>query len=304
MYREQENKKKDNQKKFHFDNVYMDNPRLYEPIFLLQIGDLSCDGGYVIQEHVQCCYEISYIAEGCGYYYSNGSPYRVKEGDVYLCQPGVLHYGIADKINPFRYFYAGFNFDNSCKEAEQFTHIIKMFDQVKNPVALDKFGIQTPFVNIFNELINLKDYAPLMLKTYLHQIIISAYRDFFDRWEKEYSPQGNLDETKKIVYDIINYIDVNLCKISELTQIANALDYSYYHLSHVFSREIGLTIKEYYNRKRFKKAVEWLKASDLNITQISKKLQYQSIHTFSKAFRNNFGISPTEYQALYKSHNK
>ena len=141
-----------------------------------------------------------------------------------------------------------------------------------------------------------------MIKTYLYQIIIAAYRNFFDSWEKEYAPQNNVDKAKQMVYEVINFIDVNLCKMTELTQIATELDYSYSYLSHAFSKKIGFTIKEYYNHKRFEKAIEWLKNSELSITKISENLQYHTIHDFSKAFRKNFGISPSEYQALHKNH--
>lgn len=297
-------KEPDKQKKFHFDNLYMDNPKSYESIVLYQIGDLSCDGGYVIGDHIQQCYEISYIVSGCGHYYTDGYSYPVKDGDVYLSLPGELHNGIADKIDPFRYFYVGFNFDTAFNEDNSLSHIRKMFELKNKPVESDKFNIRYPFLNIFNELINLKDYSTRMISAYLQEIIILTYRNFFDNWEKEYESQDSLDETKQIVYEIVNYIDVNLFKIKELTQLANEMGYSYSHLSHIFSKEIGLTIKEYYNNKRFEKAVELLKDSNMSVTKISEELQYQSIHTFSKAFRKNFGISPTEYQALYKNHKK
>ena len=42
-----------------------------------------------------------------------------------------------------------------------------------------------------------------------------------------------------------------------------------------------------------------LKNNDLSITEIAEMLQYQSINSFSKAFRKNIGISPSEYQVLY-----
>lgn len=295
------NEKLFNQTKFHFDNIYKDNPRLYESIILYQIGDLSCEGGYQIGSHTQHCYEISYIVSGCGIYYTDGKSYPVKAGDIFINLPGQQHDGKADTIDPFRYFYIGFNFDNSHEEQDAFQHMKKMFDQIEKQVVPDMFGIQNAFVSIFNELINLKEFSPLMIKTYIHQIIILAYRNFYDTWKKEYIPPKGMDETKKIVYDIVNYIDTNLCNITELKQIANELGYSYSHLSHIFTREIGLTIKDYYNRKRFEKAVEWLKNSDMSITGIAQKLQYQSIHSFSKAFRKNFGISPTEYLSLYET---
>lgn len=290
--------KSNSQKKFHFDNIYRDNPLFYEPILLYQIGDISCKGGYIIGDHEQWCYEISYIVSGKGFYYSNGQAYRVKKGDVFLSLPGEHHDGKADLIDPFRYFYVGFNFHGCFTEQDPLYNAVRKFGQVQKPVVTDKFDIQTPFVKIFNELINLKDYSNIMIKTYLQQIVLLAYRSFFENRENEYSPQNAADHTKQIVYEIINYIDVNLCNIVELSKISDEFDYSYTYLSHIFSRETGLSIQEYYNKKRFETALEWLKNSDLSITQIAQKLQYQSIHSFSRAFRQNFGISPTVYQSM------
>lgn len=289
------------QAKFHFDNIYWYDPKRDESIILYQIGDLSCERGHIIGNHVQFCYEISYIASGRGYLFTDGCSYPVKQGDIFLSLPEEQHCGIADTIDPFRIFYVAFNFSDLQDGHNFLVNIRKMFDQKNKPVVPDRFDIQNPFISILNELKNLKDYSYEMIKAYLQQIIVLAYRDFFDKWENRYTPRNNMDETKQIVYDIISYIDVNLGKITELTQISNALSYSYSYLSHVFSKEIGLTIKEYYNRKRFEKAVEWLKNSNMTVTLISEKLQYQSIHTFSKAFHKNFGISPTKYQSLHKN---
>lgn len=287
-------------KKFHFDNIFVEDPQLFENIVLYQIGDLSCEGGYTIGEHNQFCYEISYVVSGEGVFFTDGKPYQVRKGDIYLSLPGEIHNGIADKINPFRYFYVGFNFEDCKHEQSAFNHIKKMFDQVNAPALSDKFNIRDPFVNIFREIINAKNFTSLMISTYLHQIVVLAYRNYFDNWEKEYKPQNNSEKSKQVVYDIINYIDVNLCKVEDLSEIAEELGYSYSYISRVFSHETGLNIQEYYNKRRFEKAVELLKRSDMSITQIAEDLQYKSIHSFSKAFRKNFGISPSEYQNLFK----
>ena len=96
----------------------------------------------------------------------------------------------------------------------------------------------------------------------------------------------------------------NLYEIEELPQIAEKLGYSYSYLSHMFSRETGLTIQQYYNQRRFGLAIEMLKKGELNITEIAEKLHYQSIHSFSKAFRKAIGVSPIQYQNLYKKDQK
>ncbi|WP_256756870.1 AraC family transcriptional regulator [Cohnella sp. WQ 127256] len=286
--------------KFHFDNKYYHTPRIYDAILLYQVGDLSVDSGFSIGNHDQFCYEISYIASGSGYYWSNDRCYPVKAGDIYLSLPGEQHDGQADRDDPFRYYYIGFGFDESQSEYGSLVHIQRMFDQVKMPVTADKFGIYSPFLGIFNEMINLKAYSDLLIKTYIVQIITFAYRNFFDSWERQYTRENGTDKNYSPIYEIIHYIDSNLESetIIQLIQLEEELGYSYSHLSRLFSQTTGSTIKQYFNRKRFEKAVQLLKDSTCSITHISEKLGYQSIHTFSKAFRKSYGLSPTEYQQM------
>lgn len=289
---------------FHFDNSYFNDPQLFDSILLYQIGDLSCKGGYVVPEHEQLCYEISYIVSGGGLFMNKYNSYPVQEGDIILNVPGELHSCRADVDHPFRYFYVGFHFANGADEQNSFSHIKKMFDLVQQSVVSNKLNIDAPFVSIFNELISLEKYSTHMIEMYLQQIVVLAYRSFSDNWSTKYKPGIKGNEVKQIVYKVINYIDSNLYQMKALTEIAEELHYSYSYLSSIFAKNVGLTIKDYYNRKRFEKAVEWLKSRELNVTQVAEKLQYQSIHTFSKAFRQNFGVSPTEYQTLLRNTKK
>jgi len=294
-------KDEENQAYFHFDNMYMENPQHHESLILYQIGDLSCKKGYTVKEHMQHCYEISYVVSGKGEFHMDNKCYEIEEGDIVLNVPGETHYIRTNDEQPLRYYYAGFNFDISNENSQSFVHIKKMFDQTHYPVVKSKLQIDMPFVSIFNELVHLNSYSTVMIGMYLRQLIIIAYRCFHESWEAGYKPEQKEASATSMVYEVINYIDVHLQKIKELSQIADELHYSYSYMSNTFSKEIGLTIQEYYNRKRFEKAVQWLQEGDMNITAIAEKLNYHSIHTFSKAFRKNFGISPSEYQLMSKA---
>lgn len=294
----------DKQKNFHFDHVFTHNPIVFDGIKLFQVGDLSCKEGYVVGEHKQFCYEISYIVSGRGSFYMNKEKYTIQAGDIILNLPEELHDCRADQGQPFRYFYVGFYFDIDLDEDHIYFPIKKMFDQTQKCVEQNKQGIDVPFMGIFNEFINLKGFSWSMIESYLRQIIVLTHRSLFDSLSASYSPGMKSEESKNIVYEVINYIDINWHQITDLTQISNEMNYSYSYLSHIFSKEAGMTMINYYNHKRFEKAVEWLKEGEFTVTQIAEKLQYQSIHTFSKAFRKKFGISPTVYQNLFKNTNK
>jgi AraC-like DNA-binding protein len=285
-------------KRFHFNNDFFSEPRQYEYVSLYQIGDLSCDSGFTMMRHTQVCYEISYIISGKGWYSTDSKKYNLEAGDIYVGLPGQVHEGKADTLDPFRYFYMGFMFNNSDSDGNSFTHIERMLKNLSCPVIKDKFDIQTHFLNVLKEMKNVTQYSHMMVQTYIAQIIIIMYRNFFSEWDFSYRIVKEKESTKDVVYNAINYIDRNLMNIKELGQIAQELRYSYSYLSHIFSEETGLTLRDYYAQKRLVKTIELLKSGEYNITQIAEMLNYQSIYSFSKAFKKSVGISPTEYIRL------
>lgn len=281
--------------KFHFDNMHWKDPVLFGPILLYQIGDLACEGGYTTGQHKQFCYEISYAVSGKGVFSTDGVKQAVKKGDIYLNRPGEVHNVVADKTDPLRYFYAAFDLEGYGGETNGLKPVFAGFDTISHPVAQDKYDMQALFIGIFNELINNKEYSDRMIAMSLSQLVILAYRNLRDGTHSEYAPKMSTEHPKRIVYEVVNYIDSNLCGIVELADICSRFDYSYSYLSHLFSREMGMSLQEYFDDKRFAMAARWL-AGGASVTEIAEKLQYQSIHTFSRAFRQHFGVSPTKYR--------
>lgn len=286
-------------KRVHFDNSYKYNPRYFDGIILYQIGDLICEPAFCIHEHEQICYEISFVVSGKGKFYTNGYAYDVNKNDIHICKPNDIHDGIADEANPYRFFYLGFSFsDELIRKDRQIRKIKTDFDTMKHHISCDLYKIYQPFIEIFNEIINNKELLDLIIRSNLYRIIILAHRCFFGGDRIEYNSMQNGDASKIIMYNVINYIDSNIGSISELKEIAAVLGYSYSHIAKVFSNEMGISIQEYYERKRFDYATELLKDPNINITKISDILGYQSIHSFSKAFKNRFDCSPHNYRML------
>lgn len=287
----------DNLKKFHFDKGFFDAPERYGHLLLFQAGDISCKGGYHIPMHVQLCYELSYITSGKGIYRTNGVDQSVQEGTLCLNLPGQRHEGIADRNDPFRYFYIGFDFADAQDERNDYLDIKAMLDRMKSLSAKDERDIGTLFVGLIHELSHPMEHFAQMVNLYLQQILIVAYRTFYNEKVAAYPGGQQVDNARQLAYQIVNYIDTNLFALSDLSLLANGLGYSYSYLSHLFSKETGLTIQSYFNQRRLEKAAEMLISKQCSVTQIAKELNYNSVHVFSKAFKNYFKVAPSEYQS-------
>ena len=289
-------------KKFHFDNRYWDTPRQFGPISAYQVGDLSCHRGFEVGEHQQLCYEITYVVSGRGRCYTNGTGLDVVPADLYVSRPGELHNLVADAADPFRYLYLAFWFNHEPDKSNPLQRIEPMLDVAASPLAHDSLGLEAPFLNLMKELYSGTDFSQQMVELYMMQVIVLTYRNYFAPSAQAYLSAGKegSGSAKDIVYAVVSYLDNNLFGIDSLSGLAETLNYSYSRLSHLFRKETGMTIQKYYNSKRMKTAALWVGEGQMMLSEIAEKLNYQSIHSFSKAFKLEFGVSPAQYKLKQK----
>lgn len=86
----------------------------------------------------------------------------------------------------------------------------------------------------------------------------------------------------------------------ELDDLAAAALMSRSHYARVFQRIYGLTPRHYLRDLRISQAKQLI-AAGLPITQVCFEVGYESLPTFSNAFKKCTGHSPREYQQLQKS---
>jgi AraC-like DNA-binding protein len=82
-----------------------------------------------------------------------------------------------------------------------------------------------------------------------------------------------------------------------LEQLGQEIGCSPFHLSRIFSREVGLTIPQYLRNCRMERAAELLRSGDYNVSEAAVEVGYSSLSHFSKAFCETIGCCPVLYPA-------
>jgi len=280
----------------HDDHPYFFDPKPFASYQLYQLGELICPRGYLLEEHIQVCYEITYVVSGTGWFSTNGKVHRLGPGDIYIHIPGETHAGGADHADPFRYCYFGFRFHSNAEGTHRFKQIQKSFDTHTVPVCRDRLGIRAPFFGALRELREPSLYAEDMLESFLNQLIILTYRNFFTSWDSPSDmgkPGGGAEEA---VYRAMQYIDRHLSDMKDLSELSRAVGYSYSYLSYLFAKTTGMNLRAYFTHKRKQKVLELMRSGRHSLTEIAEMMNYRSIHTFSRAFKKAFGVSPSEYK--------
>ena len=78
--------------------------------------------------------------------------------------------------------------------------------------------------------------------------------------------------------------------------LVSKLDYDYTYLANVFSEMESTTIEQFIIITRIESAKDLLTNSDLNLTEISWKLNYSSIAHLSTQFKKVTGLTPSQFR--------
>lgn len=85
----------------------------------------------------------------------------------------------------------------------------------------------------------------------------------------------------------------------DLGAVSGHAGYSRYHFVRAFKGAYGETPGQYLSRRRIERAEELLRTADLSVTEICMLVGFSSVGTFSARFKQQTGVSPSEYRTAH-----
>ena len=102
--------------------------------------------------------------------------------------------------------------------------------------------------------------------------------------------------------DEIRYtLDMKYSEPLLLSELADQIGIHPNYLTAVFRKRFCVTPKQYLTRLKINKACQLLSASELPIGVISQTLGFEDQMAFSKVFRKEMSVSPTQYRKQAKN---
>ena len=98
----------------------------------------------------------------------------------------------------------------------------------------------------------------------------------------------------ELLNNVVNYIENNLDEDIDFNELGKISGMNIFILERIFAFLTEITLKEYIKRRRLSKAYEEIKNTDNKIIDIAFKYQFNSSTSFNRAFKNLFGLSPSE----------
>lgn len=110
-----------------------------------------------------------------------------------------------------------------------------------------------------------------------------------------------IEKIKNVIVEMVHYTD-EMPKINYSDYISEKLHYDYTYLSNLFSEVKGITIQQFIISHKIERVKELLLYDELNLTEISYRLQYSSVAHLSNQFKKITGLTPSQYKHLKDRH--
>ncbi|SCX88585.1 AraC family transcriptional regulator [Butyrivibrio sp. INlla14] len=236
---------------------------------------------------------IHYVLSGKGSFSIGGKRYPLNEKYGFLIIPDELAYYVADENDPWTYVWIGFG----GRRAEEIVSQLGLSLQqpvFKSEKSKDIYDIVKDMMdhNTFSVEDDLRRNG--LLSMFL-SVIASGL---------SVTPKSDSGSANDYVNRAQAYVRSNYCNPIKVTDIADYVCINRSYLYTLFQNALGISPQQYLARYRIAKAVELLQLTSLPIESVAISCGYSDPLVFSKAFKQEKGISPSTYRkSLPKSDN-
>lgn len=109
-----------------------------------------------------------------------------------------------------------------------------------------------------------------------------------------------IEKIKSVVIEMVHYSE-EVPKVNYSVFISEKLGYDYTYLSNIFSEVKGTTIQHFIIINKIERVKELLLYDELNLTEISYRMNYSSVSHLSNQFKKITGLTPSYFKQLGKT---
>lgn len=262
-------------------------------------------------------YEIELILWGEGCIITEGQQLETKRGDVFFRTPGMSVQGIAPYFCYLIVFdmifdetklgqYRESNSMNSdvvqvarALEMDQIAQNLIRFDfpWITHVKQYDRFKVL--FENIYEESMSSRVESPLLLKTYMLQILALLYAEHTSA-KITNNPSRSFRVNYPKIMKTKEYIDSNICHSLSLFQLSELAGLSPNFFCKIFKEIIGLSPIHYINKCRVSYAKRLLLETNKSVKEISYECGFENEPYFFTLFKRYENTSPLEFRTRHR----
>lgn len=209
----------------------------------------------------------------------DGKSYDLSAGEAILIFPNQLHEFIGDGSGEYLFVIFSASF------VEAYSGVFLSSVPTDNRISLPRYHIE--------KMSEILDSAGLKKRLSLKAAFYSLCADFDEN--AAYEPKKFSNHT--LIAKIFEFVEKNYKGDCSLSALAAHTGYHYVYLSRCFKEYIGISFGEYVGRYRINEAKRLLTETNLSVLNIAYESGFNSLRSFNRAFKDELGMTPTEYRS-------
>lgn len=260
-------------------------------LYLTVCGTERCTPDKFYGPIVRRDYHVHFILSGGGTLEMDGKVFRPHRGQIFVTVPGVNLFYYSDPEDPWHYAWISFNGSKAALYLE------KAGLTAEHPVR-DCYLDPEEFLGIIEEILNHHEITvanELTRTALLYQILALLVNSQNQNLEKQnkplphdYSPDVYVDNALAYIHN--HYTDAKVSDIASYIGITRS------YLTHIFKQRMEISPQEYLLSYRLEQGSRLLRTTGMSIQEIAEAIGYENPLTFSKMFKNVYGMSPKYYR--------
>ena len=204
------------------------------------------------------------------------------------------------KLNQYiKNYYINSDLDSFLNEVET---IFKYMKNNHAPQAtVEKICIYVLRLLEFSKKGHEKDLLDDMGQQMIERICVSvSEKELFENLMQEFRSLNECQDDRNEEDDeknLLEYVDERYLIIESLEEVAEHFGYNYTYLSRIFKKKVGESMSRYITRKKIELAKEMIETKpEMRLSEISDLCGYNDSRYFSRVFKSETGLSPSEYK--------
>ena len=233
-----------------------------------------------------------FIHSGNGSVVTKTESYPMSKGTLCFIGKEKYHYTFPDDTNCYvrsKLFISSDQLSYLSKALDRASQLLQRFDEGQIHIsALDEKEAQRveQLFDRLNRISPLSECFQLEICSALLQLIVLLSEN----------RQPITQDASSSIQTAVEYINDHITEDITIDRICAPVYMSKYHFCRLFKERIGTTVMDYVLKTRIMMAKELLSSGNLSVTEISEACGFSSISYFSRAFKNEVGVSPLQYK--------
>lgn len=237
--------------------------------------------------HTHDCSELFYVHQGKGSFLVQEETFDVKEDDLIIINPNVLHTEMSRDDSPLEYIVIGIDglqFNTTDENGDYNEYSVHNFYDYKHEILL---FMKTILAESKHMDIGFEEVCQHLLEVLIINIVRRSTTDL------TIAPTQKITRECQLVEQYINQHFKEDITLDELAEIAFL---NKYYLVHAFKKYTGLSPINFLIQKRIDEAKNLLTTTNYPVAEISSIIGFSSQSYFSQIFRKNTQMTPLQYR--------